>query len=58
MNCSRHPETQTVLILKEANTEASVKDIFHRHIIGTVTWYQWEKNHGGSAIGSTSRIRS
>ena len=57
MTRSRFTETQSISILKEADSGMKVKDVCRRHGISDATYYNWKSKYGGMSASDLKRMK-
>jgi putative transposase len=58
MRKSNYSEEQIIGILREAEGEASVKEVCARHNLSEPTFYKWRAKYGGMEVSEARRLRS
>lgn len=57
MRQSKLPETQIVSILKEADADRPVNEIWRQYGISAVTYYKWKAKYGGLEASDVRRLK-
>ena len=57
MKRKRYSEEKIISILKEADGDDSVKEVFRRHGIAPATYYQWKARYGGLQPSDLKRMK-
>jgi putative transposase len=58
MKHSRFTEEQKIGILREADSESTVKKVCAKHNISDATFYTWKKKFGGMDVSEARRLRA
>ena len=54
---NRHTESQIISIFREAESELTVADICHKHVITPVTIYRWKKDYAGMDVNQARELK-
>jgi len=58
MRKSQYSEEQIIGILREAESETSVKAVCAKHNVSEATFYKWRAKFGGMDVNEARRLRS
>lgn len=57
MRKSKYTESQIVLMLREADSGVSVKEVCRKYGISDATFYKWKSKYGGLEVSDVRRMR-
>ena len=57
MRKSKYTESQIVLMLREADSGLSVKEVCRKYGISDATYYKWKSKYGGLEVSDVRRMR-
>ena len=57
MRQSKFTETQIVAILKEADADRAVNEIWRQYGISSATYYKWKSKYGGLEASDVKRLK-
>lgn len=57
MRKSKYTESQIVLMLREADSGVSVKEVCRKYGISDATYYKWKSKYGGLEVSDVRRMR-
>tara|TARA_B100001059_G_C17377878_1_gene352947 strand:+ start:129 stop:395 length:267 start_codon:yes stop_codon:yes gene_type:complete len=58
MKRSRFNEEQIIAILREAESEMTIKEVCAKHNISQPTFYAWRQKYGGMEVSEARRLKS
>jgi putative transposase len=58
MKASRFSEDRKIGILREADSESTVRQVCAKHNISEATFYSWKKKYGGMNVSEARRLKT